>query len=214
MKFAEATQIPVFHSLECTSRLPAGHPLSSGIANMIGFLPVIKEESPDLYILLGARTGMYLGNRGGSVIPKTGASIIQIDTDGSELGRSLPIDLAIVSDIEQALIHFNDALANETIKVAPEWTALATGLHKMKSPFEDQPDEFSPGRPHPFHAVKAVFKALQDGAIVSIDGGDISSWAYGALEVFTKPYMATMSTGYLGFLGNGWVIFFLMHAYG
>ena len=200
--FAEATKTPVFHSLKYFSTVPGNHPLNGGVANLLAYFPVLGKSPPDLIILLGARTGMYLGGRGGSILPKSGCKFIQVDTDGGEIGRALPIDLGIVSDVQQFLLALIGEVESSPLRVADEWVATATGLKHIPSPHENEPEETTPGRPHPYHALKRVFSSLEPGAIVCIDGGDCGSWAAGLVQV-SQPHLVLFAPGYMGFLGNG-----------
>jgi thiamine pyrophosphate-dependent acetolactate synthase large subunit-like protein len=56
---------------------------------------------------------------------------------------------------------------------------------------------------HPYHAIKALFTALQPGGTVCIDGGEAGGWSAQLVE-HARPALCMISTGYLGFLGNGW----------
>lgn len=192
----------MFHSFKYSTTLPGNHPLNGGIANLLAYLPVLGKPSPDLVVLLGARTGMFLGGRGGSILPKTGCKLIQVDTDGGEIGGSLAIDLGIVSDVEQFLLASAKDVESAPFQTAEKWVACTMGLKNIPSPHEDEPEETTPGRPHPYHALKKVFTTLKPGAIVCIDGGDCGSWAAGLVQL-SQPHLVLFAPGYMGFLGNG-----------
>ena len=78
----------------------------------------------------------------------------------------------------------------------------ATGLKDVRSPFGDQEKTVN-GRPHPYHAVKEMYDAIPEGSIVIIDGGEIGGWSLQLLE-HARASLSMVSTGYLGFLGNGY----------
>jgi thiamine pyrophosphate-dependent acetolactate synthase large subunit-like protein len=99
VQFIETLQIPTFHSLKSTSPLPSEHALQCGIA---WNLPGLKEV-PDLIFLLGARTGMFLGNRSGQVLPPSDCKFIQVDTDGAEIGKAQAIDLGVFC--QMSILH-------------------------------------------------------------------------------------------------------------
>jgi len=80
---------------------------------------------------------------------------------------------------------------------------VAVNLKNTRPGYEDDPTEVSPGRPHPYHAIKAVFSSLEPGAIVCIDGGEAGGWSLQLLEQ-ARASLSMVTTGYLGFLGNGW----------
>lgn len=55
---------------------------------------------------------------------------------------------------------------------------------------------------HPYHGVRTLFKSLPEGSIVCIDGGEAGGWALQCLNE-ARASLSMMTTGYLGFLGNG-----------
>jgi thiamine pyrophosphate-dependent acetolactate synthase large subunit-like protein len=148
---------------------------------------------------------MFLGGRSGSILPESECKYIQVDTDGAEIGRSLRIDLGIVSDVEAclgALLNGRDLAAS---RASDDWATTATGLKNIPSPHDNEPLETTPGRPHPYHALKALFTTLgsiSPGAVVCIDGGEANSWAAG-LARLCKPHLVMYAGGYMGFLGTG-----------
>lgn len=204
--FAERFSIPVFNSQKFSTSFPLEHRLRAGNANKMAYLPHIGQKRADLLLLLGVRTGFLLGGRGGHVIPNEGVKIIQVDVDGSEIGRSHAVDVGIVSDVTQALIALNAASSSgtEVKKASEEWVKVATGLKELPSPFENAPLEESPGRAHPYHAVKAVLSSIEPGAIVCVDGGEAGCWVQDVVETTARASLYMSCTGYLGFLGNGW----------
>jgi thiamine pyrophosphate-dependent acetolactate synthase large subunit-like protein len=145
---------------------------------------------------------MFLGGQSGSILPKYGCKYIQVDTDGSEIGRSLPIDLGIVSDVQAFLSAFQNSTAPASFKASEEWTSLATSLKSIPSPHDTQPLETTPGRPHPYHALKALFSSIPPGSIVCIDGGEANSWAASVAHL-CQPHLVMFAGGYMGFLGTG-----------
>ncbi|CCF44473.1 benzaldehyde lyase [Colletotrichum higginsianum] len=96
---AEATGTPVFHSPKFSTTMRRSHPLFAGAATQLPLL-LAQGQAPDFVLLLGARTGFLLGGRSGAVVPnEDSAKVVQVDLDGSEIGRSRRIDVGIVSDV-------------------------------------------------------------------------------------------------------------------
>lgn len=145
---------------------------------------------------------MFLGGQSGSILPKTGCKYIQVDIDGSEIGRSLPVDLGIISDVEQCLTALLTATISTPFKASEEWTTLATSLKSIPSPHDNEPLETSPGHPHPYHALSALFTSIPPGSIVCIDGGEANSWAASVAHL-CQPHLVMFAGGYMGFLGTG-----------
>ena len=193
----------MFYSSKYSSDFPANHKLRGGPAVRLAYLAPTGNKQPDFMLLLGVRTGFLLGGRGGAIIPSKGCKLVQVDLDGTEIGKSHPIDVGIVADAEQAVTALNTAIGNSVGKSSEEWVKMATSMKDIKAEFEDEKAEVSAGRMHPYHALKATFEALEPGGIVSIDGGEAGAWALDLVER-ARPSIAMASTGYLGFLGNGW----------
>ncbi|KAJ5724494.1 hypothetical protein N7493_006222 [Penicillium malachiteum] len=203
-KMAEKCDIPVFNSSKYASFTPQSPMLSEGTAGVLGRLTYANLARPDLILLLGARTGMFLGGRNGAIIPDKECALVQVDCDGGEIGRSLPIELGIVSDIEAFALAMNNRLetADYQGSVDKAWVQSVLGLSSAESPFESDAQESSSGLLHPYHAMKHVFSAVEPGSIVILDGGEAGAWA-ADLARYSKPSTVMTSTGYLGFLGTG-----------
>ena len=177
--------------------------LSKGTAGILAGLERANIARPDLIILLGARTGMFLGGRNGAIIPQKGCALIQVDCDGGEIGRTLPVDLGVVSDIEAFATAMNKKLGTAYQgSVDKAWVDSVLALSFVDSPFEKESKEVSPGLLHPYHALKYLFSAVEPGSIIVLDGGEASAWA-ADLAWRSQPSTVMTATGYLGFLGNG-----------
>ncbi|KAJ6011518.1 hypothetical protein N7451_002930 [Penicillium sp. IBT 35674x] len=200
-KLAETCNIPVFNSSKYAMFQPQSIMLSSGTAGTLARLPLVQLARPDLVILLGARTGMFLGGKSGAIIPHD-CTLIQVDCDGSEIGRTLPVNLGIVSDIEafSSAMYTKFGTAYQG-SVDEPWVHSVLNLSSAESPFEKDPAETA-GLLHPYHALKSLFSAIEPGSIIVLDGGEAGVWA-GDLASRCQPSTVVTSTGYLGFLGNG-----------
>jgi acetolactate synthase-1/2/3 large subunit len=148
-------------------------------------------------MLLGSRLGLYLGGRGGSVIPKD-ARIIQVDADAPELGRLRPIDVGITADPAATLAALAAAAAGSTWPNRSGWVEEASSVHQRAAAFADAPT-YVDGRAHPYHALRELLRSVDPGATYVVDGGELSHWAQMSLHE-AKPRRAT-GCGYLGHLG-------------
>ncbi|KAI9685355.1 MAG: hypothetical protein M1822_004486 [Bathelium mastoideum] len=206
-KFVEATQVPLFNSTKYSAFLPHDHPLRGGPVGNLAALPATGQKQPDLIILLGVRTGFFLGARSGAIIPNRDCKLVQIDIDGAEIGRSHPVDLGIVSDAGLALAALNTELQRSvTAKASSEWVKIATSLKDLKSPLDKDPKHDDSGRIHPYHAFKTVFETLAHvtpSPIIIMDGGEASCWEQDLVD-HAHAHKYLVAVGYLGFLGNGW----------
>ncbi len=196
--FAEATGIPVAANTMARGILPDQHPLYvGGVASVGG--AAMGGSPPDVVVMAGARAGMYLGGRSGAIIPDN-AKVIQIDTNGGEIGRLRPVDQAIVADCFETFSALEDACTSHQWSDYRDWVGT---LQSARNPFEmmfmDAPKETKPGVLHPYHATKAAMEALEDNTVVVIDGGESSAWA--AATVRSAGPGLCLQNGYLGCLG-------------
>lgn len=167
--FIEKARIPTFHSNEYAGALPNKHPLRGGMANLLLGLKVTGHSSPDLVILLGARTGFFLGSRSSPCVPSPDeCQYIQVDVDSGEIGRSHDIHLGITSDPKAAMHALAAAVADTGYTASEEWAKATMMLKASRMPQDTDEEEIEPGKVHPYHALKRAFSALPDGATLSI----------------------------------------------
>lgn len=200
IKFAEATNTPVFYSNKYSSPIPAEHELRGGPASRLAAFAG-GDSQPDFILLLGARTGFLLGGRSGAIIPNDKRVLAQVDLDGSEIGKSHAVDIGIVSD---AALFCSAALEKaSSVKIArnEEWIKACHDDKARLSPYDKDDDQMPDGQIHPYKAMDAVMKALPKDSIVIVDGGEAGQWATMTVE-HASPKVVVVASGYLGFLGN------------
>ncbi len=196
--FVERTGIPVAANTMARGILPEHHPQYVGGVAAIGGA-VARGKAPDLVMMAGARAGMYLSGRSGAIVPD-GATVIQIDLDGGEIGRLRPVDQAVIADCAETFEALTDACADSAWSDRSEWLqTLQSGRYPFEPLFADAPKETKPGILHPYHAVKAAMDALEENTVVVIDGGESSGWA--SVTARSAGPGLCMQNGYLGCLG-------------
>ncbi|VUC21090.1 unnamed protein product [Clonostachys rosea] len=200
-KFSKAYHVPVFDTLKYSvSTIPTDSPFFGGPAEKLAYLSILGKQRPDLVLLLGARTGMFLGGRAGGTIPPD-CKLIHVDVDGGEIGRVLPVALGAVSDCGQFLAALNKNSTTPS-HVDEEWVKDVLSIRHIPSPFEQAPPLQPSNRLHPYHALKTVFSSVEPGCIVILDGGEAGLWGSDTLAA-CSPSAVVKATGNLGFLGNG-----------
>jgi thiamine pyrophosphate-dependent acetolactate synthase large subunit-like protein len=208
LTLSRKTGIPIFDTQKCTlsSTLNIECKTYGGGAEKLGLLPVLGKPQPDLVLLLGARTGMFLAGRSGALIPPAErCKLVQVDVDGTEIGRTLPVELGVISDVAQFLAAINDHLttpATSIRKLDQDWVKTATSIQSLPSPFASDAPQNPSGLMHPYHALQTLFKQLPKNPILITDGGECALWARDTAHL-CSPSTIFKSTGALGFLGNG-----------
>jgi len=199
--FAERTGTPILTSSKANGAIPAEHPMGAGPAGTLGAAAMGAKQPADLVILLGARAGLFLGGRGGSIIPH-GATFVQIDVDGAEIGRLRTPDVAVTADSAEALAALSAAAAGRKWPKRDAWLGLLRTLREAGgAAFKDAPVETGPGLIHPFHAARAVAEALDPQTAIAYDGGEAPAW----FQPFGRSPGPGLyiGNGYLGTLGVG-----------
>ncbi|KAG0647517.1 Benzoin aldolase [Hyphodiscus hymeniophilus] len=204
-KLVKATNTPLFHGAKYRQWNIVDSAYEGGSSKNLGGMAAAGAGRPDFVLLLACRPGMYLGGRAGVIIPKEDCKLVHVDTDGTEIGRILPVDLGIVADLTETLIALNNEVAKSPVEGPKSWLNSAVGLQMSSEERSDaakEPEEIYPGRMNPYHAVKRVFSALEPGAIVCFDGGESALWGSDTVG-FARPHITLGALGYLVLLGNG-----------
>ncbi len=197
--FAEKTGVPVFNQVTQFGAMPANHPLNGFSAWNLAVLQMVAGKGPDTAVLLGARRGLFLGGRGGAILP-TDAKVVQVDVDAAEIGRFRPFDVGITADAVETLRAFLDA-DDAAWPDRRTWAETAVMMHRRERPFASEPTVVG-GRLHPYHAVRETLRALDPGATLVVDGGEMGSWVDESAHE-ARPKRMLGFGGYLGFLGMG-----------
>lgn len=233
-QLAETTHTPVFYSQKYSHALPFKHPLRGGYAGRLGLLPYIQKQQPDFVLLLGARTGFLLGGRSGAIIPNSGCTLVQVDIDATEIGRSAAVDLGIVADANKFVVAFVEQL--QRLQPQRDGVLGTEQQQQQKDGVEQEKEQDHHPNPIPHHdawlqditdlkAVPSPYAAeppkrpddrlhpyhamktiMQSLPSESIVVVDGGEAGVWAAELLelARPATAMVATGYLGFLGNGW----------
>ncbi len=101
-ELAERAQIPVAHTLLGIGAIDETNPLSYGFMGMHGWKHVNRAiQSADLLIALGMRFDDRVTGKVSTYA--TGAHIIHVDIDPSEIGKNVAVDVPVVGDVGRVL---------------------------------------------------------------------------------------------------------------
>ncbi len=195
-RLLESMPMPTFFNGMARGALPMSHTC------VFGQVRKKALAKADVIVIFGTPLDFRLGyGKEGRPFAK-GAKIIQVDLDGTEIGRNRPIDVGIVGDTGLVL----DGLARRLegtrqtegrdawiAEIAEEETKK---IAKMSAQLEAETDP-----PNPLRVCAEVDKRLADDAIVVGDGGDFVATAAYTLHLH-RPF-SWMDPGPLGTLGVG-----------
>ncbi len=192
LKLAERIDAPMGCSLMGLSAIPTDHPRFLGMQGMHGhYASSMSMHKADVILSLGVRfNDRVTGNREKFA---TGAKIVHVDTDGSELNKTVNSVCGLRGDIKLTLQKLLPLL-NENKKA--EWMARVDAFKKEEENYLDNREGLTPRR-----AILTLNKHLNKNTAVCTDVGQHQMWAAQSLNFKTSRRFA--SSGGLGTMGYG-----------
>jgi benzoylformate decarboxylase len=134
-RLAELLGAPIYQGYTTEVNVPADHPL------VIGTLPFTNAAAPDLttkvlsqhdvILALGAPLFRFIFPRAAAIVPE-GATLIQIDLDGWEIGKNVPAALGIKADCSAAMTALLERLESSPPAGAADRTAAIAAEHRRR----------------------------------------------------------------------------------
>lgn len=192
LRLADMIDAPMGCSLMGISGIPTDHPRFLGMQGMHGhYASSMAMHHADLIISLGVRfNDRVTGNRHKFA---TGAKIVHIDVDGSELSKTVNAVCGLRGDVKPTL----DALLPLiTAGEKPEWRAEVDGFRAGEDEYLDHRAGMTPR-----NAILTLNRHLGENTAVCTDVGQHQMWAAQNLSFRTPRRF--ISSGGLGTMGFG-----------
>jgi acetolactate synthase-1/2/3 large subunit len=183
VELAEMLSIPVATSLGGKDIILDSHPLCVGVVGSYsrGCANRVVSEA-DLVLFIGSHTGDQVTNDW--TVPGQDASVIQIDIDPSELGRSYPNTVPLMGDARVAVLRIKELLKSR--KDNRQWAQRAQQLVKEWRD-ETEPLRNSDAVPiRPERLCKEISEILPSKGILVADTGNAGIWT-GTMVYLTHP---------------------------
>lgn len=192
LALAEKTDAPIGCSLMGLSAIPTAHPRFLGMQGMHGhYASSMAMHNADLIIALGVRfNDRVTGNRAKFA---TNAKIIHIDTDGSELSKTVNAACGLRGDVKLTLQKLLPMI-KESAK--PQWMEKVAAFRREEDEYLDDRGGLTPRR-----AILTLNRHLGENTAVCTDVGQHQMWSAQNL-VFRTP-RRFVSSGGLGTMGFG-----------
>ncbi len=192
LALAEIIDAPIGCSLMGISGIPTDHPRFLGMQGMHGhYASSMAMHNSDLIISLGVRfNDRVTGNRQKFA---TGAKIIHIDVDGSELCKTVNAVCGLRGDVKLTLQKLLPMLTEEK---RADWMSTVETFRKKEEEFLDNREGLTPRR-----AILTLNKHLGKNTAVCTDVGQHQMWA--AQNLNFKTPRRFISSGGLGTMGFG-----------
>ena len=192
LELAEKIDAPLGCSLMGLSAIPTDHPRFLGMQGMHGhYASSMAMHNADVIVSLGVRfNDRVTGNRQKFA---TGAKIIHIDIDGSELSKTVNVVCGLRGDVKLTLRKLLP-LVNENKKT--EWTKKVNAFRKEEESYLDNREGLTPRK-----AILTLNKHLGENTAVATDVGQHQMWS--AQNLSFKTSRRFISSGGLGTMGFG-----------
>jgi acetolactate synthase-1/2/3 large subunit len=193
VKLAETIGAPIGASMMGLSAVDHNHPLFLGMTGMHGrYAATQVMDKSDLIIAVGSRfSDRATGNK---IEFSKNRKVLHIDIDPAEIGKNIPVYVALVADVKEALVALN---ACGLQKSDPVW------LNEVEQ-LTSAPDNhltMDESRLNPEMIIKAVNKRLAADSPVATDVGQHQMWTVQYYR-FHKP-RTFITSGGLGTMGFG-----------
>ena len=124
LSLAENSGIPVITTLLGLGSFPGGHPLSMGMLGMHGmYWSNISVDQADLIVGVGMRFDDRVTGKVETFAPH--ARIIHMDIDPAQIGRNVPVEVAVVGDAKALLQNLVPMVVNTP---HPDWMQFIENL--------------------------------------------------------------------------------------
>ena len=188
---AEAQQIPVATTISGKGTLDEQSALAAGVAGSFGTVRGNAAlQAADLVLVLGCKLGSLTTH--GWQLPRSDQTVIHVDIDGEELGRTGQTALGIVADARETADALARALAGRG-RAGSNWLETLEG--EGGAP---QPD--SAGAVAPHLLARSLGEALGDDDVLVCDASLASGWGAAFVPVRRpRSFIAPR-----GLAGIGW----------
>lgn len=189
----EALDAPFLASPMGRGFIPDDHRLNVAAARSTAM------RNADAILILGARLNWMFGF--GRAFAE-GATVIQVDIDGAELGRTRPIDIGIVGDVGAVLDRLNAALVSDgaTPRESPWLDDLRAAIAANEEAVRPLVDSDEVPMTH-HRLMREIRDVIPRETIITVDGQISFSTARQMLPTFTPA--ARLNSGSNGCMGVG-----------
>jgi acetolactate synthase-1/2/3 large subunit len=191
--FAKVLRIPVVTSINGKGTIDERHPLAGGVTGVFGSVRATRVlQAADVVLVLGCKLDQSTTHR--FRLPSPSQTVIQVDMDGEELGRVMPVALPILADITQTVTALLPHLQGEMSHGLGWYENIAASA----SPDANADDDLAVA---PTQVAAYIGDVLEDDDVLVCDASLSSGW--GAANTTIKAAGAHFLAP-RGLAGLGW----------
>lgn len=197
MAFADKIDAYIGCTFMGLSAMPNSYERFLGMEGMHGhYASSMANKEADLIIGIGVRfSDRATGN---TAKYATGAKLIQLDVDLSEINKNIQVDVGLVGDIKSSFARISERCEKAEHK---QWEQEITDLKTEEKRIIDEAEEASNGAMTPKKIFDVINKVKDKSTIIATDVGQHQMWAAQYTDFEQKRRFA--SSGGLGTMGYG-----------
>lgn len=197
MAFADKIDAYIGCTFMGLSAMPNSYERFLGMEGMHGhYASSMANKEADLIIGIGVRfSDRATGN---TAKYATGAKLIQLDVDLSEINKNIQVDVGLVGDIKSSFARISERCEKAEHK---QWEQEITALKTEEKRIIDEAEEASNGAMTPKKIFDVINKIKDKSTIIATDVGQHQMWAAQYTDFEQKRRFA--SSGGLGTMGYG-----------
>ncbi len=181
---AIADTIPVVTSISGKGTIDEQHPLAAGVAGSFGTMRANAAfRAADVVLVLGCKLGQVTTHVW--QLPQRGQTVIHVDVDGEEIGRTCEAHVGIVADARLTANALNTALQGRRLG-ADNWLLALADVPATGAGMEADENSVAPHR-----VAQLLSESLSPGDVIVCDASLSSGWAAAFSQVRTpRSYVA------------------------
>lgn len=197
MAFADKIDAYIGCTFMGLSAMPNSYERFLGMEGMHGhYASSMANKEADLIIGIGVRfSDRATGN---TAKYATGAKLIQLDVDLSEINKNIQVDVGLVGDIKSSFARISERCEKAEHK---QWEQDVTALKTEEKRIIDEAEKASNGAMTPKKIFDVINKVKDKSTIIATDVGQHQMWAAQYTDFEQKRRFA--SSGGLGTMGYG-----------
>lgn len=193
-RLAGAGQIPVATTLGGKGAFDEEHQLALGVSGIFGTAAANRTlAAADVLLVVGSKLSQFATLTW--TLPAAGQTVVQVDLDGEEIGRTGPVALGIVADAKETLAALAGAVERDG---GQDWSA-------GERPETELPEAVDDPRIRPRDVVLEIDRALGAGDVLLTDASLASGWGsqYYRVKHAGRSFLAPRGLAGTGWAGGG-----------
>jgi len=190
---AESTGIAVATTLNGKGSIDERHRLAAGVVGVFGQVRASRAlAQADLILVIGSKLDQL--STFAWRVPGSAQSVIHVDLDPEEIGRTGSVELGICADAREAAIALRESLVDRTLAAEPGWLDSIPGDGQPGTAAGDSAIA-------PEQVVRLLGDALEPGDVLLCDASLSSGWGgqHHRVKHAGRGYLAPR-----GLAGIGW----------